>query len=463
MNARESALLRARSQRQAALERLQDLLRIPSISTFSDHKPRMLEAAGWLQQRLEEIGLEAVEIMPTEGHPVVFGQWLHAGSEAPTVLYYGHYDVQPADPLELWTNEPFEPVIRGDDILARGASDMKGQVCAFLEAVEAMTQTSGLPVNLKVMLEGEEELGSPHLAAFMARHKDLLACDVCVNGDSAILAPNLPSIVYGLRGLAYFEIRVQAAAQDLHSGGFGGVVDNPALVLARLLADMRDESGRITLPGFYDDVRPLSVEERAELAAVPLDDAWWLKTTGAPALFGEAGYSTIERAVARPTLDVCGFASGFVGEGMKTVLPARAMAKVSMRLVADQTTERVEESLRAYLQERAPDTVTWELERLGSARPVIVERDSAPVAAAMRALQYVWGRKPVLTRLGYTVPVVSMVQEMLGVDSLMLGFGLTDDRQHAPDEKFHLPNFYRGIETYIHFVYELVADASDEA
>lgn len=454
---REAAIAYAQAHRQQSLDDLKTLTRIPSISTLPEHRPDIERAAEWLAAQLQALGFERVAVLPTAGHPVVYGQWLKAGPDAPTVLFYGHYDVQPVDPLELWQSPPFEPREDGDNLYARGVSDMKGQVVAHLKAVEAMIRTSGLPINLKYLIEGEEEIGSPNLEAFIADHKELLACDFCLNGDAGILAPDLPSITYALRGLAYFEIRVQGPAGDLHSGVFGGAVDNPAQVLCQLIAGMRDDQGRITLPGFYDHVRPLSEEERAELAQLPQTEEWWRKQAGVKALFGEAGYTPLERATARPTLDVNGLLSGFTGKGAKTVLPARAMAKLSMRLVPDQTPEEVYEGLRAYLEANAPPTVTWELDHLVSCRPAIIDRNSPAVQAASQALEAVWGKRPLFARQGGTVPVVAQIKELLGVDSLMLGFILPDDNLHAPNEKFHLPNFFRGIETYIHFTHNLVA------
>lgn len=334
---------------------------------------------------------------------------------------------------------------------------MKGQVVAHLKAVESLVRTEGLPVNLKYMVEGEEEIGSPSLAAFIEQHKEMLACDLCLNADSGILDPDTPSITYALRGLAYFEIRLQGPAGDLHSGMFGGAVDNPANVLAELIAGMRDENRRITLPGFYNDVRPLSEEERTDLAQLPQPDEWWQRQTGTSALDGEAGFTATERATARPTLDVNGLLSGFTGEGSKTVIPAQAMAKISMRLVPDQRVEKVRRSLQGYLEANAPPTVSWEIEDLTGNDPAVVERDSEGIRAASRSLELVWSRRPLLTREGGSVPVVGMLQESLGVDSLMLGFGMPDDNIHAPNEKLHLPNFRRGIETYIHFMFEIAS------
>ncbi|HEY70322.1 MAG TPA: dipeptidase [Anaerolineae bacterium] len=455
MPAPEAAVQYAKEHKNDFLEDLITLLRIPSVSTLPDHQGDMERAAAWISDRLKSMDFDNVRVMPTDRHPVVYGECLKAGKSAPTLLFYGHYDVQPADPLEEWKSDPFDPQIRGDDLFARGASDMKAQVVAHLSAAASMVHTSGLPINVKYMIEGEEEIGSPSLEKFIIANKDLLSCDICLNADCAILAPDTPSITYALRGLAYFEIRIQGPASDLHSGRFGGAIDNPALVLSELIAGMRDENGRITLPGFYDSVRDLSDDERAELSKLPTDDAWWQAQAGVKALHGERGYSAGERASARPTLDVNGLLSGFTGEGSKTVLPAKAMAKISMRLVSDQTPEQVHEGLIQYMKENAPPTITWEVEKLAGAPPAIVERDSVSIRAASKAFESVWGKRPLFTREGGTVPVVGMIQNLMGVDCLMMGFGLPDDNLHAPNEKQHLPNYYRGIETFIRFTHEL--------
>lgn len=453
MSKLDAPIAYAQEHSQDSLEDLKAILRIPSISTLPENKPDMEKTARWIADQLETFGFESISILPTGGHPIAYGEWLKAGDDAPTILIYGHYDVQPPDPLDMWTSGPFDPVIRGDDLFARGASDMKGQLVAHLKAVEAMLHTTGLPVNLKYMIEGEEEVGSPNLAGFIEEHKDLLLADFCLNVDSGILEKQTPSLTYSLRGLAYFELRVQGPIGDLHSGTFGGVVDNPAYVLCKLIAGMRDEKGRITLPGFYDPVRALSDEERASTVSLP--ESWWLEQTGAPILFGEEGYTPTERGTARPTFEVNGLLSGFTGEGSKTVLPAKSMAKLSMRLVPDQRPEEVQASLIAYLEANAPPTVTWELEDLSSCLPAISERDSEAVRAASRALESVWGKAPVFVRTGGSVPVVGLIKDLLGLDTLMMGFGLPDDNLHAPNEKQHLPNFYRGIETYIRFSHEI--------
>jgi acetylornithine deacetylase/succinyl-diaminopimelate desuccinylase-like protein len=436
------------------LDELKQFLAIPSVSTLSEHKPDIQRAAEWVAGQMRAIGLEHVEILPTAGHPVVVADWLHAEGQ-PTLLIYGHYDVQPVDPLGEWLSPPFEPTQRGNNLYARGASDMKGQVHAVLKALEALLRGGGLPLNVEFMVEGEEEIGSPHLEPFMKQHAAKLKCDFSLNADAGIVRPDLPSIAYGLRGLAYFELWVHGPDHDLHSGVFGGSVHNPAQVLCELVAGMHDDRGRITLPGFYDKVRALSPEESAALARSPVTDEDWRAMTGAPRLHGEAGFTTVERLGARPTLEVNGLLSGFTGEGSKTVLPAKAMAKISTRLVPYQEDTAVEGQLRAYLEQNAPTTVRWELKNLTSSPAALIETTSPAVRAAQAALEATFGVAPVLRLEGGSVPVVSMVQNGLGVDSILMGFGLPDDNLHAPNEKLHLPNYYRGIESYIRFFHEV--------
>lgn len=457
----DRAIAFAEQHHQETLNDLKEFLRIPSVSTLPEHEDDMVKAAQWLAEKLSAIGFRAVEVMPTGRHPVVYGEWLDAGPEAPTLLFYGHYDVQPPDPLDRWNSEPFEASIVGQDLYARGASDMKAQILAHLKAVEALIEAGGLPLNLKYMVEGEEEIGSPNLPEFVRNNAELLKCDLCLNGDSGILDPDTPAITYALRGLSYFEVRCYGANTDLHSGRFGGVVDNPALVLCQLLAGMRDSQGRITLPGFYSNVRPLTDSERHDLAELPLDEDWWRKQAGVEILFGEEGFTSTERATARPTLDVNGFYSGFIGEGSKTVLPATAMAKLSMRLVPDQTPEQIHDLLHSYLVENAPPTIRWELEEIASSLPGIAELESSAVRAASRSLEAIWGKRPLFTREGGTIPVVGLVKEVLGVDSLLLGFGLPDDNIHAPNEKQHIPTFFRGIEAHIRFACEVSGHQKD--
>jgi acetylornithine deacetylase/succinyl-diaminopimelate desuccinylase-like protein len=452
MSSADAAIAYAREHQKESLEDLKSLVRIPSISTLSENKEDMRRAAEWIAGQLRSFGFEAVDLVPTAKHPVVVGEWLKAGVDAPTLLVYGHYDVQPVDPIELWKSDPFDPQVRGENLYARGASDMKGQIVGLLKAVESLARTTGLPVNLKYMIEGEEEIGSPSLEAFLRQHRDRLACDLCLNADSGILDADTPSISYALRGLIYFEIRLQGPATDLHSGMFGNAVPNPGMVLCQLVGDMMDRDGRVTLPGFYDRVRELSQDERDELARVPTPDSWWLKQTGSPALGGESGYTTTERVTARPSCDVNGLLCGFTGEGSKTVLPAKAMAKVSLRLVPDQTPDDVRKGLQTYLKQRVPAGITWEVQEHSACSPAIVERGSSAVRTASEALQAVWGKAPLFTRQGGSVPVVAMLQDLLGIKVLMLGFGLADDNLHAPNEKQHIPTFYRGIETFIRFL-----------
>ncbi len=447
----QTAIDCARGRREQHLAALKEVLAIPSVSTLPAHKGDIERTARWIAEELQRLDMARVDIMPTGGHPVVYAERLGVLGK-PTVLVYGHYDVQPADPLDEWASPPFEATVRGDNLHARGASDMKGQMVALLKAVECVMTAGGLPVNMKFLLEGEEEIGSPHLAPFIQTHRELLECDVVLNCDSGILRPDLPAIVYALRGLAYFEIEVHGPKTDLHSGMFGGTVHNPAQVLCELIAGMHDADGRITLPHFYDDVLPLSEEERQALARLPGSDEQWRAIAGAPALWGESGYSVVERAGARPTLDVNGIVGGFTGQGSKTVLPAKALAKVSMRLVPNQDGVAVAEQLRAYLREKAPRTVTWEVREMAHCPPAVMRRDSPAMCAAVRAINDVFGVEPLFKREGGSVPAVAMLHRLLGVDTVMLGFALPDDGFHGPNEKLHLPNFFRGIETYTRFL-----------
>ncbi len=453
MNA-ETALAWARAHAAQNLAELQEFLRIPSISTLPEHQSDVQRAAEWVAGQMRAIGLQSVEITPTAGHPVIYGEWLKAAG-GPTVLIYGHYDVQPAEPLDEWKSPPFDPTRRGDDLYARGASDMKGQVHLLLKALQALLATGTLGVNVKLMVEGEEEIGSPHLGEFIDQNREQLKCDLALNGDTLILRPDQPSLVYGLRGVAYFELWVRGAEHDLHSGLFGGSVHNPAQVLCELVAGMHGADGRVTLPGFYDRVRILPDQERAELARIPHSDEAWRQMAGVSQLHGETGYTTLERLGARPTLEVNGLLAGFTGEGSKTVLPAKAMAKLSMRLVPEQDPREVEAQLRAYLEQHAPPTVSWTLENLLSGAAVLVRRDTPGVHAAAAALEATFGVPPVFVLEGGSVPVVSLIQQKLGVDSILMGFGLPDDNLHAPNEKLHLPNYYHGIEADIRFFTQL--------
>jgi acetylornithine deacetylase/succinyl-diaminopimelate desuccinylase-like protein len=451
----KEALEYAHQNHERFLTELKEVLTIPSISTDPAHKADVQRAAEWMAAQLRSIGMENVQVMPTGGHPVVYGEWLHAGKSAPTVIVYGHYDVQPPDPLELWTTPPFEPSVRGDELYARGSADMKGQVVASLKAVESVMKNGGLPVNLKWLIEGEEEIGSEHLDDFIKEHTDLLAGDFCLNTDAGLLAADKPSITTGLRGLAYFELRVHGPSKDLHSGLFGGIVHNPAQALAELIAGMHDKKGKVTLPGFYDKVRKLSKKEHKEFARLPLKKKLYLEQTTAPALWGDPDYTPSERIGARPTLEVNGLLSGFTGPGSKTVLPAWAMAKISCRLVPDQTPKDTTKQLEKYLKANAPKDVTWELTYLHGAEPALVGTDSVGIKAMSKALQSVWGKPPYFERGGGSIGAVVQMEKRLGVYSVLSGFSLPDCDAHSPNEKQHLPTWDKGIDTLIHFFYNL--------
>ncbi len=453
----QAALQYAQENRERFLSELIEFVRIPSVSTDPERKGEMQAAAEWVAGQLRGLGFSGVQVYPTPGHPVVYGERLDQPG-APVILVYGHYDVQPAEPLELWDSPAFEPAQRGENLFGRGVSDMKGQVVASLKAVESVLRAApneGLPVNVKFLVEGEEEIGSPNLGAFLTGNRELLACDFCLNPDAGMIDPDNPSITYGLRGLAYFELRVKGPQHDLHSGIFGGAVHNPAQVLCELIAGMHDEQGRITLPGYYDSVRPLSQEERDELARLPMDEAFYKQAAGVERLYGEAGYTPVEQVGARPTLEVNGLLSGFTGEGSKTVLPAWAMAKISMRLVPDQDPAEVHRQLVAYLEQKAPPTVTWEVTQMAGGRASLTDRETAGVKAMAHALRTVWGKRPLYKREGGSIPVVGDMQELLGIRSIVCGFGLMDDNAHGPNEKQHLPTWERGIQALIHFFYNL--------
>jgi acetylornithine deacetylase/succinyl-diaminopimelate desuccinylase-like protein len=455
-NAPQEALDYAHNHRDQFLNTLKELVRIPSVSTDPLHAEDIRKAAEWIANKLRLIGIENVSIFPTALHPIVYGDLLKAPDGAPTVLIYGHYDVQPAEPLENWVSDPFEPEVRGDNLFGRGASDMKGQTLACIYAVESIINQGNLPVNVKFIIEGEEEIGSPNLGKFMKEHADLLACNFALNTDTGMLAPDIPTITYGLRGLAFFELRVYGPAHDLHSGLFGGVIHNPAQVLCDLISGMHDEKGRITLPGFYDRVLPLSTQEREELARLPVSRETYLHQSGAPELWGEDGFSPVERIGARPTLEVNGLLSGFTAAGAKTVLPAWAMAKISMRLVPNQDPEEVNQQVRKYLEEHAPNTIRYEVTAMKGSPASISDINLPATRAFIKAQETVWGKKPIYRREGGSVPVVSDMQQILDVDSVLSGFGLPDDNIHGPNEKLHLPTWYKGIDTLIHFVYNLV-------
>jgi len=447
------ALEYARSHQDRFLAELNEFLSIPSISTQPEHKPDVERAAVWLRDKLLTAGFPKAEVMPTPGHPVVYAEWLAAGAEAPTILIYGHYDVQPPDPLEMWDTPPFEPTIVGDDIFCRGASDDKGQLYVHVKAVEVFKETAGtLPVNIKCIFEGEEESGSPSLEPFIREHADLLAADVAVISDTSILDKELPSIVYALRGIAYVEVEVTGPDHDLHSGRYGGAVHNPINALCAMIASLQDENGRITIPDFYHKVRELDPEECAELAKAPFEREAWLHEAGVKTDWGEPAYTIVERTTARPTLDVNGIWGGYIQPGAKTVLPSKAFAKISMRLVPDQEPAEITQLIHNYLTEIAPPAVSVEVRDLHGGDGAIVRRDSPAMKAAFRAYAEAFGKEPVFFREGGSIPVVATFQKVLGIETILMGFGLPDDRLHSPNEKFHLPNFYKGIETVLHFM-----------
>ena len=431
--------------RERYLEELKALLAIPSISALTEHAGDVRRCAAWCAEEMRRIGMQNVTVYDTPGHPVVYGDWLGAPG-APTILFYGHYDVQPVDPLNLWASPPFEATIRDGEIYARGAADDKGQVFMHMKAVEAhLSETGRLPVNIRFLIEGEEEVGSVHLDAFIRQHKADLGADVVVISDSPMFARGVPSICYGLRGLVYFQLDLRGSATDLHSGSFGGAVANPAFVLAQVIAQLKDKGGRVRVPGFYDDVRPLQEEERQAWAALPFNEKKYRKDFGIPKLAGETGFSTLERTWARPTLEVNGLWSGFTGEGAKTVLPAVAMAKVSMRLVPDQDPDRIADLFEAYVKKITPGTVALTVTRMHGGKPWMTAYDNQYVQAAARAIERGFGRKPVFTREGGSIPVVSTFHEQLSVPAVLFGVGLPDENAHAPNEKLDVTNLHNGI------------------
>jgi acetylornithine deacetylase/succinyl-diaminopimelate desuccinylase-like protein len=438
------------------VEELKDFLRIPSISTNPENKGDVRNCAEYVRERLNEIGLQNVKIYETDLHPIVYGEWLNAGPDKPTILIYGHYDVQPVDPIELWTDPPFEPVIRGENIFARGAADDKGQVFIHMKSIEAhMKNNSILPVNVKFLIEGEEEIGSVNLEKFIESNKDLLKCNYVVVSDTSMFGHDIPSICYGLRGLAYMQIEVTGPNRDLHSGSFGGGVDNPINALAQIITKLKDGKGRILIDGFYDDVINLSPKEREEYAKLPFDETQYKKGLEIDEVFGEEGYSTLERVSARPTLDCNGIWGGFQGEGAKTVLPSKAGAKVSMRLVPGQQPEKIEKLFTDYVKKISPKTVKVVVKSLHGGKGALTPLDSPAMGAAVIAMKKAFGKEPLFTREGGSIPVVNVFQTILGAPTILLGFGLPDENAHSPDEHLNLKNFHKGILTTAYYLDEL--------
>ncbi|MGH7618688.1 MAG: dipeptidase [Gemmatimonadaceae bacterium] len=438
-------------------DELFDFLRIPSVSARSEHNADTARAAAWVADSLRKIGAQAA-IHPTKGHPIVVGEWRNAPPGAQTVLIYGHYDVQPAEPLDLWDSPPFEPTVRDGKIFARGSVDDKGQLYLHIKALEAHLAARGtLPVNVIVLAEGEEEVGSENLAAFIEANQTLLACDAVVISDSAMFAPGLPSILSSLRGIAYFQIDVQGPAGDLHSGIYGGAIMNPAMALARILATMHDADGHILIDGFYDKVRDWGDIARKQIKGLPFKDETFRSETGSPELFGEKGYSTLERVWMRPTCEVNGLLSGYTGEGAKTVLPAKAMAKVSCRLIPDQTPEEIEQLMRAHVERVAPKGVTVKVRHLHGGRPWRADLDGPLFDAARRALATAFEREPVIVGEGGSIPVVGDFQRILKAPVLLVGFGLPGENAHAPNEWLGEDNYRRGTKAMAALWDELAA------
>ncbi len=434
-------------------DQLKQFLAIPSISALAEHKDDVRRCAEWVAEELRGIGMQNVTIHETGGHPIVYADWLGAPG-APTVLFYGHYDVQPVDPLDLWESPPFEATVRDGEIYARGAADDKGQVFMHFKAIEAhMKQTGRLPVNMKILLEGEEEVGSAHLDEFIRGHKPELAADVVLISDTEMFDRGVPSICYGLRGLVYFQIDVRGTKSDLHSGSFGGAVANPAFVLSQVVTQMKDRGGRVKISGFYDDVRELTAEERDGYKKLRFNENQYKKSLGAPRLYGESGYTTLERVWARPTFEVNGLLSGFTGEGAKTVLPAVAMAKVSMRLVPNQDPDRIARLFEDYVHKVTPKTVEVKVTRMHGGKPWMTGFENPYVQAAGRAIRLGFNADPAFIREGGSIPVVATFAEEFGLPAVLFGIALPDANTHAPNEKLDLANFNSGIITSA-FMYE---------
>ncbi len=432
------------------LNELLDLLRIPSISAKSEHKEDMVRCAEAVKQRLLEAGADTVTIYPTAGHPVVYGEKIIDPAK-PTVLVYGHYDVQPADPLNLWHSGPFEPVIKDGKIYARGACDDKGQFYMHVKALETMVQTNTLTTNLKFCIEGEEEVGSPNLATFVKQNKELLKADVILISDTAMLSMEHPSIDIGVRGLSYIEVEVTGPNRDLHSGVYGGAVANPATMLAKMIAACHDENNHITIPGFYDDVVEATPEERKLMAAAPFDEQEYATDLGVSKLWGEKGFTTNERTGIRPTLEVNGIWGGYTGEGAKTVLPSKAFAKISTRLVPNQSSHKITEKLIKYFQSMAPEGVTVTASEHHGGEPYMTPIDSKGYKAAAAAIKDTFGKDPIPVRGGGSIPICALFEQELGIKIVFLGFGLDSDNLHSPNEKYDVFNFYKGIETIPYF------------
>ena len=432
------------------LEELFGLIRIPSISSIKDHKNDMLLAAEYWKKTILEAGADKALVMPTDGNPVVYGEKIIDPAK-PTVLVYGHYDVMPVDPIDLWKSPPFEPEIRDGKIYARGADDDKGQAFMHAKAFEIMMKTNSLPCNIKFMIEGEEEIGSPNLGKWCAENNEMLKADIILVSDTGMIAPDIPSITTGLRGLAYWQVEVTGPNRDLHSGLFGGAVANPINILAGMISRMLDENNHITIPGFYDDVLVVSKEERAMMAKAPFNLQDYKKAIDIAVEWGEKGYTTNERTGIRPTFDVCGIWGGYTGEGAKTVLPSKAWAKISCRLVPNQNHEKIALMFKEHFEKIAPASVKVEVTSLHGGQAYVCPVDIPAFKAASKAYVDVFGKEPIPVRSGGSIPIIATFEQILGIKSLLMGFGLESDAIHSPNENFPLHNFYKGIETICHF------------
>jgi acetylornithine deacetylase/succinyl-diaminopimelate desuccinylase-like protein len=446
------ALAYAQAHRPRFLAELKDFVRFPTVSAQPKHAGDIKKCAAWLAHHLRRTGLSDVKVIPTERHPLIYASWRRAGRR-PTVLIYGHYDVQPADPLSEWRSPPFKPLVRGADLYGRGACDDKGQMFAHVKALESCLRTTGkLPVNLKCLFEGEEEIGSPSLIPFLERNKRALEADVAVMSDMPILGAHRPALTYAMRGGLSLELEVRGPQRDLHSGIFGGAIHNPLQALCEIVAGLHDSEGRVTIPAFYTSVRQWSEEERNYMARVGPDDRQILRDAGARRRWGERGYTLYERTTIRPALTVNGILGGYQGPGGKGVIPARALAKLSFRLAPDQNPQEVERLFRQHIARITPSTVSSSVRALSGAKPALVSRGHPAMRAAALAYRKGFGAAPVFLRSGGTIPVVNAFQKILGVQTVLMGFALPDDRMHAPNEKFHLPNFYNGIATSLWFL-----------
>jgi acetylornithine deacetylase/succinyl-diaminopimelate desuccinylase-like protein len=432
------------------LDELLALLRIPSVSADPKHKDDILKTAEYVKQKLIEAGADKVELMPTGGNPIVYGEKI-IDPKKPTVLCYGHYDVQPPDPLNLWTSPPFEPIIKDDTIYARGSSDDKGQMFMHVKAFEMMMRTNSLPCNIKFIIEGEEEVGSANLPTFLEKQKEKLKADVTLISDTSMIAMETPSIEVGLRGLAYLEVEVTGPNRDLHSGVYGGAVGNPINILCKMIASMKDENNHVTIPGFYDDVIELTKAEREELNKAPYNEGEYKKDLGVDELEGEKGYTTLERTGTRPTLELNGIWGGYTGEGAKTVLPSKAFAKISMRLVPNQKSKKMEELFTKHFMSIAPKSVKVKVTALHGGEAGVVPTDSLAYKAGAKAIETTFGKKPIPTRGGGSIPIVADFENILGLKTMLMGFGLDSDNLHSPNEHYGLVNFYKGIETIPYF------------